>query len=245
MKVLVVGASGATGKHLVNQLLEKGKSVKIIIRSKQSIPQEWLENNMLEIIIGNILEIPDEQIWAYLSDCDSIASCLGHNLTFKGLFYPPRKLVRDAIQKLSEAIIQQEKKQSVKLVLMNTSWYQNKNLWEARSFGEKCIVGLIRLLLPPHSDNEKAADYLQYTLGEKNSSIEWVGIRPDSLINEDHVTDYQLYPSPIRSAIFNPGKTSRINVGNFMANLICDQVLWDTWKGSMPVIYNSSSLEEK
>ena len=34
MTVLLVGASGATGRHLVNQLLLKGNNVKIIVRSK-------------------------------------------------------------------------------------------------------------------------------------------------------------------------------------------------------------------
>ena len=42
---------------------------------------------------------------------------------------------------------------------------------------------------------------------------------------------------------FNAGKTSRINVGNFMANLINDDDLWNKWKGQMPVIYNKSSLD--
>lgn len=245
MKTLVLGASGATGKHLVNQLLEKNKSVKVIVRSKPSLPKEWLENNKLEIIEASILEISDEQMHEYLWDCDSVASCLWHNLTFKWLFYPPRKLVRDAIKKVSEVIIRQERAQPVKLVLMNTTWYQNRDLWEIRSFGEKCVVGLIRLLLPPHSDNEKAADYLRVTLGQNNNSIRWAAVRPDSLIDEDKTSEYTLYPSPIRSAIFNPGKTSRINVGKFMAELISTPELWDKWKGKMPVIYNTASLEEK
>tara|TARA_R110002072_G_scaffold291396_5_gene459570 strand:+ start:1901 stop:2107 length:207 start_codon:yes stop_codon:yes gene_type:complete len=66
-------------------------------------------------------------------------------------------------------------------------------------------------------------------------------VRPDGLINEDEVTDYIIYPSPIRSAIFDAGKTSRINVGHFMTNLICDGDLWNKWKEQMPVIYNQST----
>ena len=66
-------------------------------------------------------------------------------------------------------------------------------------------------------------------------------VRPDTLINEDNVTEYELYASPIRSALFNPGKTSRINVGNFMARLIVENDLWNKWKGQMPVIYNKKT----
>jgi hypothetical protein len=89
-------------------------------------------------------------------------------------------------------------------------------------------------------DNEKAADYLRTQIGQNNHDIEWVAVRPDGLINEDKVTDYEVHSSPTRSAIFNAGKVSRINVGHFMAHLINDATLWDTWKGQMPVIYSKS-----
>ena len=61
-----------------------------------------------------------------------------------------------------------------------------------------------------------------------------------NLIDEDEVTEYEVYPSPTRSAIFDPGQTSRINVGHFMAELITDNDIWQRWKRQMPVIYNKS-----
>jgi len=76
-------------------------------------------------------------------------------------------------------------------------------------------------------------------IGQNNKFIEWVSIRPDTLINEDIVTEYQIYRSPIRSAVFDPGRTSRINVGNFMARLLMEPDLWKKWQGQMPVIYNN------
>lgn len=63
-------------------------------------------------------------------------------------------------------------------------------------------------------------------------------MRPDGLIDEETVTDYDLHPSPIRSAISDPGKTSRINVAHFIADLIAEPETWNRWKGQMPVIYN-------
>jgi hypothetical protein len=44
-----------------------------------------------------------------------------------------------------------------------------------------------------------------------------------------------------RSALFDPGVTSRINVAHFMADLITDEDEWKKWKGQMPVIYNRAS----
>jgi hypothetical protein len=53
-----------------------------------------------------------------------------------------------------------------------------------------------------------------------------------------------VFPSPIKSAIFNPGKTSRINVAHFMSELIINEELWEKWKAKMPVIYIDDSLME-
>jgi hypothetical protein len=90
-------------------------------------------------------------------------------------------------------------------------------------------------------DNEKAADYLRTSIGQNDRAIEWTAVRPDNLIDEENVTEYKVHTSPIRSAIFNAGRTSRINVGHFMADLITDDNTWNKWKGQMPVIYNVAS----
>jgi hypothetical protein len=128
---------------------------------------------------------------------------------------------------------------------MNTTGNRNRDLNETFSFGGRLVTALLRVLLPPHSDNEQAAEFLRTKIGRKDNAIEWVAVRPDGLIDEDKVTEYEIYPSPVRDPIFNSGKTSRINVGNFMAELIADKDLWSEWKGRMPVIYNKDSLEKK
>jgi len=90
-------------------------------------------------------------------------------------------------------------------------------------------------------DNEKAADFLRTGIGQDDRVIEWAAVRPDNLIDESEVTEYDLHPSPTRSAIFDAGTTSRINVGHFMADLMADRDTWNKWKGQMPVIYNRTS----
>lgn len=243
MTILVAGASGATGRQLVEQLLIQGHTVKAIVRSPDKLPESWKSNDRLQIISASILELSDNEMSEHVLGCDSIASCLGHNLTWKGVYGQPRKLVTDATRRLCNAIKANNPKHPVRYILMNTTGNRNRDLKEPVSFGQKCVIGLIRLLLPPHVDNEKAADYLRTQIGQKDQFIEWAAVRPDSLIDEEEVTDYEIHTSPVRSAIFNAGKTSRINVGHFMAHLISDNELWNKWKGQMPVIYNKSSLD--
>ena len=241
MTTLVVGASGATGMQLVEQLLNQGQHVKVIVRSPDKLPESWKTNALVQVISASVLELTDKEMREHTIDCQSIASCLGHNMDLKGVYGKPRKLVTDATIRLCNAVMMNKPESPVKFVLMNTTGNRNRDLDEPISFGQKCVIGLVRLLIPPHVDNEKAADYLRTKIGQKNPFITWAAVRPDGLIDEENISEYEIYPSPIRSAIFDAGKTSRINVGHFMAHLINDNKLWQQWKGQMPVIYNKSS----
>lgn len=241
MTTLIVGASGATGRQLVEQLLKKEQRLKLIVRSIDNLPESWKNNDSVTIIQASVLNIGGDYMAKQLNDCQSVALCLGHNINFKGIYGQPRRLVLDTVNNICIAIKKNAPNKPVKFVLMNTTGNQNRDLNESISISQKVVLGLIRLLLPPHVDNEKAADYLRTMIGQKNKYIEWVAVRPDNLINEDKVTKYEEYPSPIRSAIFDAGTTSRINVANFMSELITDNKLWNKWKGQMPVIYNTSA----
>ena len=240
MTILIVGASGATGKLLVQELLNRGHLVKIIVRSADKLPEPVRDNPNLSILTASVLDLSDTQIADYTKDCEAVASCLGHNLNFKGVYGKPRRLVTDATRRICEAIKVNGVPKPVKFVLMNTTGNRNRDLKEPISFGQKCVIGLLRLLLPPHVDNEQAADYLRTQMGQKDLDVSWAAVRPDTLIDQTEVSEYEIHPSPIRSAIFDAGKTSRINVAHFMADLITNDSIWQKWKGQMPVIYNKT-----
>jgi hypothetical protein len=159
----------------------------------------------------------------------------------KGLFGQPRQLVTNALQRLCQAILLTEPTAAVKFILMNTTGNQNKSASEKVSVAQSFVVGIIRHLLPPHADNETAAAHLQSNYGLGQSMIEWTAVRPDTLVDEDAVTAYSTHPSPTCSAIFDDGKTSRINAAHFMAELVRNDDTWNRWKFQMPVIYNSVS----
>lgn len=241
MNVLVVGASGATGRLLVEQLLNRDISVKILVRPQSELPDNLKDRKNLTIIRASILDLNDAELADHVKKCHAIASCLGHNLSFKGMYGHPRKLVLDATRKLCAAIIKNNPVNPIKFVLMNTAGNSNRDLNEPVSFAHKSIVGLIRLLLPPHRDNEETSDFLRTEIGHNHPKITWVAVRPDSLIDSKEVTKYEIHKSPIRSAIFNPGRTSRINVAHFMSDLIKDDEIWNNWRGQMPVIYNTEN----
>jgi hypothetical protein len=238
MTTLVVGASGATGRLLVEQLLERGLRVRIVVRSTEYLTDSVANHENLSVIRASVLDLNDLELAQLVNGCNALASCLGHNMSFKGMFGPPRRLVTDATRRLCNAVKSNNPMEPVKFVLMNTTGNSNRDLNEQISNGQKFVIALLRLLLPPHVDNEEAADYLRTQVGQHDNAIEWAVVRPDNLVDETLITDYDVHHSPTRSAIFDAGVTSRINVGCFMADLITDARVWSEWKGKMPVIYN-------
>ncbi len=237
-KVLIVGASGATGKLLVQQLIQQDIKVVAIVRAASTSLQTNDTQTNLHLVRADIADMTEDDLASHIEGCEAVLSCLGHNLTFKGIFGQPRSLVTDTVEKISRALESISADKKVKIVLMNTAGNSNRDIPENPPLSQRCVISLLRLLLPPHVDNEEAADFLRLNVGQTHECIEWVVVRPDGLIDEENVTEYNIYPSPIRNAIFDAGSTSRINVANFMSNLVINSDLWDTWKGKMPVIYN-------
>lgn len=238
MTVLVVGANGATGCELVKELLNRSVNVKIIVRDKEKLPNDIKAHKNLTIVEASILDFSDNEMVNFIKDCDAVASCLGHNISLKGIYGNPKMLVTDSVKRLCSAVKENKPAKAVKFVLMNTTANNNKDINEKLTFMDKLIFSLLRFLLPPQLDNERAADYLRKDIGHNNEILGWSIVRPDTLINENAVSEYNVFPSPIRSPIFDAGKTSRINVAHFMAELIMNDNLWEKWKFKMPVIYN-------
>ena len=234
MKVLVVGASGATGRLVVDELLSRGVEVNAIVRSLDS----FTDRPNLYKIQASVHNLTSAEMAVHIKDCNAVVSCLGHNITLKGMFGKPRLLVTDTLQCICSAIKSKECGDAVKVILMNTTGNSNRDIPETPPLSQRVVVAILRVLLPPHVDNENAADFLRTQIGQNDKAIEWVAVRPDALTDEKEVTEYKLHTSPIRNAIFDSGATSRINVGNFMAELILNENTWLKWRGHMPVIYN-------
>jgi len=233
MKVLVLGATGQTGYHVVKQFLENSIQVKAIVRNAEKFKDNQSDKN-LKLFTENILDIEDKRLKEILADVDVVISCLGHNISLKGIFGKPHYLVTEAIKKI---IDNSNDKHPKKIILMNTTACLNTKQKEKFTFGESIIMGIMRSLLPPQRDNDRAVKYLEENFKGENT-LEWIAVRPDTLITQDQVTDYEIFESPQRSPIFNAGKTSRINVAHFIMKLVLNEELWNEWMYRMPVIYN-------
>lgn len=250
---LVVGASGATGKHVVLQLLRQRQNVRAIARSKERlmnsldeiIPDSTRDLNIvsrLDVTEASILDLSRDELEKVVSGCDAVVSCLGHNLSFKGMFLPPRRLVTEAVKRLGRAIEADGKKSSehpTKFILMGSDGVANPAGGDdKRSCSERLILTLLRYLLPPHKDNEKAAAYIS-AMNTSVPEIEWTVVRPTDLINGVK-TKYELFDKP-QKGLFSGAKggvTTRATAANFMVDLIMNNNLWNDWKYKMPVVHD-------
>ena len=238
MKIFIAGITGATGQLLASQLLAAGHGVFGFARNPDDLPDAIRLHSALTVKQGSLLTLPDAELTAMLDQVDGIASCLGHNMTRQGIWGHPRTLVRDAVQRLTT--LTQYK--PMRFVLMSSNGVANQSLNEQFSRLDRTIISVLRKVLPPHRDNELAADFLQH---QTFPDLAWCIVRPDNLVDEPDVSDYIAFPSPQLGVISGAAQTSRINVAAFMCELLTQQKTWEQWEGRWPVLYNEGRLNER
>tara|TARA_Y100000588_G_scaffold346087_1_gene393850 strand:- start:324 stop:626 length:303 start_codon:yes stop_codon:yes gene_type:complete len=86
MTTLVVGASGATGRLLVEQLLNCGQNVKVLVRSPDKLPEVLKSHDNLTAIRASLLDLSDVEMAQHVNGCNAVAPCLGHNINLKGIY---------------------------------------------------------------------------------------------------------------------------------------------------------------
>mmetsp|Transcript_24481 Transcript_24481/g.38434 ORF Transcript_24481/g.38434 Transcript_24481/m.38434 type:complete len:256 (+) Transcript_24481:111-878(+) len=246
---LVVGATGATGKHLVLQLLQRKQHVKTVVRSKQRLLDSLDEiapnasnefAGSLQIQEASLLDLSDDDLMELPRHCDATVSCLGHNISFQGIYRDPHRLVTEATKRLINAIEANQSKEkepkTSKFILMGTVAVPNPNGEDdKRTSSERFVQFLLRYLLPPHRDNETAAAYIHGKTD--NPNLEWTVVRPTDL-TDGSVSKYELFSKPIDPLLGGDRSVTRANVAQSMVDMILTKSLWDEWKFKMPTVYD-------
>jgi hypothetical protein len=238
--VLLVGGTGRTGRRVLQQLLGRGVRVRAIARSRGKLPPDVVANPNLTVIEASLLSLRDEELQQHLRGCDAVVSCLGHVLSLKGVFGPPRDLVARAAMRLCRGVEALRPAAPVKLVLMSSVSVNRPGRLDARrSSFERAFLWMLCGVLPPARDNQRAADFLLEKIGPGNAFVEWAIVRPDSLL-EGEISEYALHEGLV-NGLFAPGRTNVANVAHFMCELVTNPKTWAAWKGKLPVITNAET----
>jgi len=241
-EVLLIGGTGRTGRRVLEQLLGRGVAVRAIVRSADRLPAGVADDPRLTVVESDLLSLGDADLLRHVGGCDSVVSCLGHVISLKGVFGPPRDLVARATARLCRAIESSKPDKPVRFVLMSSvSVNHPEGLDTRRGLFEKVVLWVLRGLVPPARDNQRATDFLNDDVGTANPFVQWVSIRPDSLLEGD-VSEYALHPHLV-SSLFRPDSTNMANVAHFMCELVTNPGTWDDWKGKLPVIINAPTSD--
>jgi hypothetical protein len=239
--VLLVGGTGRTGRRVLAQLVSRGVGVRAIVRSTGGLAPEAAGNPAVAPITASLLQLSDADLQRHVRGCEAVVSCLGHTLSLKGVLGPPRDLVLQATARLCRAIEALRPARPVRFILMSSvSVHRPDGLDTRRGAGERAFLWLLRGLLPPARDNQRAADFLQERIGPTHPFVQFAIVRPDSLLEGD-VSEYALHEGLVNS-VFAPGKTTMANVAHFMCELVTSDEQWDAWKGKAPVIVDGGDV---
>lgn len=239
--VLLLGGTGRTGGRVLQQLLERGLSVRAIVRSARRLPAGIAGASGLSVVEADLPAMRDEDLKRHLRGCSAVVSCLGHNISLKGIFGPPLDLVTQATMRLCRAMQALRPAMPIRLIVMSSvSVNRPQRVDTARSPLDRAMLALIRGLIPPAKDNQCAADFLCRAIGPADPFVQWVVVRPDTL-TEGEVTPYTVHEG-IVSSLFKPASTNMANVAHFMCELVTNPGVWRAWQGRLPVIVNGVAV---
>ncbi|WP_428483451.1 NAD(P)-dependent oxidoreductase [Rhodopila sp.] len=207
MKVLVLGATGGTGRLIVRNALAKGDSVVALVRSKaraRDLPAA-------DVIEGDARD--EAALSRALDGCDAVISALGTGLS------PFREvtLLSTATRALVAAMIRSGARRLVCITGMGAG--------DSRGHGgflnDRLILPLLLRNVYKDKDRQEAAI--------RASSLDWVIVRPAVLNNEPPRGNVRAVAD---LAGVHGGKIARADVARF----VVDQLTTDTWLRRTPLI---------
>lgn len=196
MKVVIFGASGKTGNHLVEQSLKKGYHVTAFVRRENSIQ---IKHPDLRIITGNLND--QDKLNEAITGADACISSLGgSSLT---------KHATEIIAGIYRIVTTMEQKGVNRFIYLSSggAGESRYNMVQPIRFIVADI--LLRVPLADHNANEQRI---------MKSSLKWTLVRPGSL-TDGPLTGNLKHGSEKNVMKGNP-KTSRANLASFMLDQI-------------------------
>jgi putative NADH-flavin reductase len=207
MKVVILGATGGTGRELVKQALEIGHDVTAFVRDPSKLS---LKHEKLSIVQGNMLDAAS--IERAIAGQDAVISALGSPGLGKSTD------LSDATMLIINAMEASGVRRLIFESTVGISDSKNHTPWLAR----KTLIPL--LLKNIFADKEIQERYI------KDSSLDWIIVRPARLTNRPRTGKYRIGSEINEHA---PSKTiSRSDVAAFMLKQLSD----DTFLHSTPAV---------
>jgi putative NADH-flavin reductase len=159
MKLFVIGATGRTGREIVEQALARGHHVTAYVRSPESIT---LKNERLTVLKGNAMD--ENQLFNAMQNHDAVLSALGPRKPFKS-----SSLLHDSALATTRA--------------MNRSGVKRLLVLSAAAHFPGIPNRIVSLILRNHMRDSRTMEQVVQASG-----LDWTIARPPRLTEEDYPT---------------------------------------------------------
>ena len=205
-RILVVGATGGTGRLLVSQALERGYEVTAFARDPARL---GLEHERLKVVRGDVLD--SASVEAAMRGQDAVLCALGHRR-----YYPPSRILSEG----TASILRAMETHGVRRFVCETSLGLGDSTGR---MGLYYTLLVIPLILPFYYWDKTRQEQLIAA-----SNADWVIVRPGAL-NNGARSGHVRHGFGIGSFIWTVG-ISRADVADFML----EQLVSDTYLRTAP-----------
>jgi len=206
-RVLIVGATGGTGRQLVTQALERGYSVTALVRDPSRLQ---IDHPELTVIQGNVLD--EGSLDVAMRGQEAVLSALGH----KRFFYPAR-ILSEGTRNILRAM---ETHDVSRLVCVTSLGIGDS----AGRMGLFYTLFIIPVILPFYF-----WDKTRQERAVAGSNVEWVIVRPGALTNGAKRGRYR-HGRNVGSFLLTV-RISRADVADFMLNQLASETYLRTAPG--------------
>ncbi|XP_012675742.1 uncharacterized protein At2g34460, chloroplastic-like [Clupea harengus] len=204
MKIVILGGTGQTGQHLVNQALHQGHSVTAVVRNpgKMTVTHE-----NLKVVEGSIFS--EESLKAHFQGHDAVVSCLGFPTSFFSGVTGYTQSMQATLNAMRETKINR--------VVTMTSWYTAPGSSNTGPF-------FIRNVLIPMIQSVLTNMYEMESILKKSEDINWTVVRPPGLKNapetDKEIVAHEGYFVPDANGLPTSQSVARGDVARFMLSLL-------------------------
>lgn len=208
LRVLIIGATGGTGRQLVQQALDLGHQVTALVRNPAKLQ---IEHTNLKVVQGNVLDYGSVE--EAMQGQNAVISALGH----KRFFYP-NKIQSDGMRNVLQAM----KSCNVPRIICETALGIGNSVGR---LGLPHTFFFLPLVLPFYMLDKLRQEELIVS-----SDRDWIIVRPGILTNGEARRQYRHGPR-IGSYLW-PVRVARADVADFMLKQLTD----DAYVGAAPGI---------
>jgi putative NADH-flavin reductase len=191
MRILIFGATGGTGRQLVQQALERNHQVTAFVRDPVKLS---IQHPLLQVFQGDIQRA--DTIRGAIPGHEAVLSALGIRS------FRPNTLLSDAAQEIVRAM----EAHAVRRLLWESSLGVGETKGQLGPLYNWVVIPL--LLRHVFADKERQEQIL------RSSSLDWTIVQPASLTNGPRTGTYRVGPRACAGRLFP--RISRADVAHFM-----------------------------